>query len=208
MGFRTAFVSCSNYIELPDWFVRRWKEHVYMTEMKSGGYCTPIASKREKKTYSGEGWDNLCRDLSVVCAGLYEGFSFYLVYMHECGGIEKVEITEDGFIMIQPTEWEIATEKSYEHGDGCFHECDSVQSLIDKYERKTDEAYRILERAKLEYKSAGQLVIENGELRTLLAGRTMALSDLNDYVAKLESLISTEMSVTIKQLKSMVKEAK
>jgi len=113
MGFRSTFCTQDYSIEWPLWFKEK-----YHTLCFDGG----ISSSREYKKYG-----NYLGDLDEdIQKALNEcGFgddNFILVYLHECGGITRVQIEKDKIYYSEPTYWELT--KGATHS-GCY-ECSDI----------------------------------------------------------------------------------
>jgi len=203
MGFRTTFVSGDEYFAFPDWFIENWKDSVNFCVTEKGVHCPPISSKRECKTYSSTGWDVMCREIARVLDDLYEGYRFDLLYFHECGGVEKVEITCNTITKLLPTGWQIVNDISREHGYDCLNcwsDCDSSKRLIQVYRSEKDMAVHELERFKLEHTASSEILITNQHLKEQLAKRDAVISELNQQLYDLEQLVLKDVDSTINKL--------
>jgi hypothetical protein len=123
MGFRSTLVTQHNYLPLPEWFIEKYKDRFYMNGSdypdgtKNG---LPIASRFEIKTYFPHG-EELPADIQKVIRESADDTSIELVFvwLHECGGITRVQIDKDNIIYSEPTEWEVTQGVTHHYCYGC-----------------------------------------------------------------------------------------
>lgn len=126
MGFRSTFISEVIIEPLPNWFKDKYKEVI--TFFDKGNF----ASYGEHKTYY---LDDLITDLqkALLEIGCFKKNSekydrkFVLVYLHECGGITRVEIHKEKIFYTEPTDW-IIRDLGIEH-DHCYG-CSDASNYI------------------------------------------------------------------------------
>ncbi len=100
MGFRSVFITSDDNVHWPNWFVEKYSNSVYFNERGVG--C--ISSKFESKaTYS------IVEDIQAALGS--QNFPFYITFLHECGGITKVNFVDGNVIYCTPEDW---------HHDGGF----------------------------------------------------------------------------------------
>ncbi len=100
MGFRTVFVTEDCPVKWPDWFIKKYQASIYIDDKG----C--LSSKREHKLYFT--WEDLEEDIrKAIDWKDMPRKRFIVVYMHECGGIVKAEIRENGIVFLYPTDWAI-----------------------------------------------------------------------------------------------------
>src|SRR5215216_4675987 len=101
MGFRSGFITEDIDKTLPQWFVDKWGAVVNFYNSNE----LPISSKREGKTYAG--FADLVGDLQKAIEWDDEQETLVLIWLHECGGITRVELTRDGIYYAEPTGWRV-----------------------------------------------------------------------------------------------------
>ena len=102
MGFRSTFVTEQYNIHWPDWFVKKYEDSVWFHTDQKGA----ISSKFECKTYFS--WTDLVEHIQMAinwkkAPNLHR---FVLVFLHECGGITRVQIEEKNIFYSVPAGWE------------------------------------------------------------------------------------------------------
>lgn len=113
MGFRSGFLTTDMHVEWPDWFYDKHKELVHFNPERLGA----ISSKHECKHYGA--WSNLEKDIQKVLADADKDFSVTLLYMHECRGVTKFEITKDSIRVLEPQHWSETKEITHHYCYGC-----------------------------------------------------------------------------------------
>lgn len=104
MGFRSTLISEAG-AEWPDWFRAKYAEWLTGNE----GRTVVLATPWEMKTYYGVGvylTEDVHRALTET--GYFNEASdqsFSMVWLHECGGITKVQVNADGVRMSDPADW-------------------------------------------------------------------------------------------------------
>lgn len=121
MGFRSTMVTEDNPVEWPVWFHQKYLEKLNFNSDSSGRISGVLSTKMEWAIY--KSLEELHEDIYKVIGEL--GLArdpFHLVWLHECGGITKVEIYPEGvFIGTLPLESakEPWAEGGMDHGDWC-----------------------------------------------------------------------------------------
>ena len=96
MGFRSTFTTTASAIPIPPWFASKWEDAVHFGG-EVGAERFPISSKDEAKAYH---WHSLVEDLSTLIAQARRSKRLWselvLLFVHECGGISRVEFGADG----------------------------------------------------------------------------------------------------------------
>lgn len=111
MGFRTVFVSDDYSIRWPDWFREKYGGFTHIEE--SG----LIASTRETKAP----WFDLEKDVprALKESGWDFEIDFVIIFLHECGGISRLQIDKDGAHFSEPTEWARWDAPTHSYCYGC-----------------------------------------------------------------------------------------
>lgn len=113
MGFRSTFITeHSDYgFKWPKWFVKKWSDSVNIPEK---GLI--LSSKFEAKTYGL--WMDLETDLQRIVKRTRLD-RLVLVYVHECGGITRLEISPDKVRFSEPTKWKETEQVEHDYCYGC-----------------------------------------------------------------------------------------
>jgi hypothetical protein len=112
MGFRSTFITQDLGGPLPDWFVEKWKNSLHFNE----GNRLPISSKREGKYDQA---DELLTDLQKVLPWEDEERALVLVWLHECGGITRLEISKRQIQFSEPATWKRCDWPTHYNCFGC-----------------------------------------------------------------------------------------
>lgn len=127
MGFRSTLITQHNYLPLPEWFVEKYKDCLYFNGANRSGENAqenlPLASKFEFKTYFPIG-EQLVPDIQKVMQEYKdedgdEPRDLVLIWLHECGGITRVQINKDKVVYSEPTEWKITEGVTHHYCYGC-----------------------------------------------------------------------------------------
>jgi len=123
MGFRSTLTSEDYPIEWPEWFKKD-----YDMLIASGGM---LRSEWEMKAYAYDELPNaIQKALEEVQPTLLDDEGYTIVWLHECGGVTKVQIMHDEILIATPTQWATQT---YEHGleteDDHGYGCDGCSDL-------------------------------------------------------------------------------
>jgi hypothetical protein len=109
MGFRSTFITEDRGMTFKDWFIDKYKDKINFS-----GNHTPISSKFEIKAYA----PDLEKDIK---SGInWNGKrKLILIWLHECGGITRVEITENAILSSEPTAWHETHHIEHNYCYGC-----------------------------------------------------------------------------------------
>lgn len=110
MGFRSTFVSSDFKNNWPDWFVEKYP-NIYANSDNKGVLC----SKFEIKAYFE---DEFFTDIQKAI-GWEIIDKFVLVYLHECGGISRVQVNKNNILISEPTDWENKEDFTHWYCYGC-----------------------------------------------------------------------------------------
>ena len=117
MGFRSTLTTSDYNVVWPPWFVEKYKECLTLGRDGHG----PLGSLTEVKIYFS--LPDLVTDIHKV---LQDSFftrprlsPFELVYLHECGGITRVELYKDEIHYSEPTGWATVPWVTHDYCDGC-----------------------------------------------------------------------------------------
>lgn len=114
MGFRSTFTTVDyGAIEWPEWFKEKYKENVSFNESGRGA----IHSKSECKTYGI--WIDLHVDIQKAINWEQFTLKFVLVYLHECGGITRCQISKDSIKWSEPDSWRSEEYITHHYCYGC-----------------------------------------------------------------------------------------
>lgn len=114
MGFRSTFTTEDFNIHWPEWFREKYANTVDFGRDGAGS----LHSKGEAKTYSASGWADLPEDIRKAI-DWNEIDQFVLVYLHECGGITRVQIERDIVKWSEPTGWSQTDGVNHHYCYGC-----------------------------------------------------------------------------------------
>src|SRR5947209_1999200 len=110
MGFRSTFITEDISLFIPQWFVTKWGDKVHFGRNRheiEPFAVMPISSQWEAKTYGL--WQDLPHDIQLMMQQDKEwndrDYPIILVYLHECGGITRVEIHKDKILYSEPIRW-------------------------------------------------------------------------------------------------------
>lgn len=120
MGFRSSFIAQDYDQEWPEWFKKKYEPILNFGRDEKGA----LSTKHEFKQY--EDGDGILEDIQkAVDWDLFKKYGrerFILVYLHECGGITRVEISKDRIRFSEPD--------AYTETDGIEHdECYGCSNL-------------------------------------------------------------------------------
>lgn len=106
MGFRSTITTEHFGHTVPDWFVEKWPWLQFGTS-HDGNNTTPkllITSRREAKFYSEFRNEELLKDVQKVLKEV-DVKKLVAVLLHECGGVTRIEITQNDIRGSEPTGW-------------------------------------------------------------------------------------------------------
>jgi hypothetical protein len=122
MGFRSTFVTEHTVLHFPPWFVEKWGRHVHFGD----DHGLPLASKYEAKCY--DTWGGLEEDIARALAERHAADAgqmlasierVVLVWLHECGGLTRVEITANSVRYNEPATWREEDAPMHSYCYGC-----------------------------------------------------------------------------------------
>jgi hypothetical protein len=115
MGFRSTFTTFDTGICWPQWFIGKYQDAVHFNDGKG-----VISARVERKCW-GSYWRELEEDIqkSIDWNGCRSGWSFVVVFLHECGGITRVQIEKDRIVYTEPTGWAVEDFPMHEYCYGC-----------------------------------------------------------------------------------------
>lgn len=118
MGFRSTLVTSDDKITWTDWFREKYVNVFIFPE----DYCGAIAISSERKANRLED-KGLYRDILKVLRENQFDLIFVLVWLHECGGITRVELCTDEnrqstpVYITEPGEWDNSEEITHFYCD-------------------------------------------------------------------------------------------
>ena len=114
MGFRCTFITgWPGPTKLPNWFVEKWRDSVnFGSEDRF-----PLSSKQRTKA----NWGGIVEDIHKAVQETDYRLPVELIFVHECSGVTRVEISRDQIIYSEPTGWR-RVKDAYDHhlGDSCY----------------------------------------------------------------------------------------
>jgi hypothetical protein len=113
MGFRSTFTTEHYGIDWPQWFRDKYKSSIYFKEDGFG----PLHSMFEARIY--DIWLNLHTDIQKAIDWDKPPSKFVLVYLHDCGGITRCEISKDAIKWSEPKKWEQTDGVTHEYCKNC-----------------------------------------------------------------------------------------
>ena len=123
MGFRSVMITeDADPGFFPPWFVAKYERQFYMPGDDGG----PMSSKFEIKEYD---LPELYADIQRLLKPSENSLgneSFILVWLHECGGITRVEIHPAVIYFMHPTDFEVSDEVLHHY---CYH-CSPASRFI------------------------------------------------------------------------------
>lgn len=122
MGFRSTFTTSDYYLTWPEWFCEKYKGMIWFAPDFRG----PLHPINEGKTYGS--WSELHTDIQRVLQELdRKDITFALLYLHECDGVTRCDISTTAIRWGEPDSW-------YEV-DGITHNyCYTCSPIRESYE--------------------------------------------------------------------------
>lgn len=107
MGFRSTLVTEQYCINWPSWLFEKYPFIVNHNNI--------LTSKNEFKAYA------LDKDIhkALVESGWDFVVNFVAIYLHECGGITRVQFEKDRIVFSEPREWEVVEHITHSYCYGC-----------------------------------------------------------------------------------------
>lgn len=116
MGFRSTFITEDIDGHFPEWFITKWQHVVHFGKAGNDG-ALPLSSKWEAKHY--DGFQDLETDIQKAFPWDGRLKRIILVWLHECGGITRVEISKNAIKYSEPYDWNIQDEPTHTYCYGC-----------------------------------------------------------------------------------------
>lgn len=133
MGFSSTFVTQwhgGSAGGFPEWFVRKWQDSVHFSE----GYQLPLSSKAPAEAHGW--WAEFEQDLQRAYPWEASGAvsSLVVVYLHECGGITRAEISSEKIRYHDASQWR-KTHQNIAHtwGDRCLKDIEEASDELTEY---------------------------------------------------------------------------
>jgi hypothetical protein len=122
MGFRSTFTTEHVDGSFSSAFVSKWQ---HVVNFRNGNEL-PLSAKKEAKISMT--FDGLDKEIQAAFSWPQNVNRIVLIWLHECGGISRVEIHRDSILYSEPTEWDVAESLSDDshHGDWCSR-CSDVE---------------------------------------------------------------------------------
>lgn len=116
MGFRSTFTTSDmGIIDWPDWFRKKYESWAYIPKFGT------MSSKKEVKIYfTAEDFEEDIRR-AIDWDKIKSKRSFVLVWLHQCGGITRVQIEKDCIKYSEPLEFHKT--EGVMHADHCWPGC-------------------------------------------------------------------------------------
>jgi hypothetical protein len=114
MGFRCTFVTgWPGPRKLPTWFVEKWRDRVNF----GSDVGFPISSKERTKGNAG----SIVEDIQKALQECDYKMPVELVFVYECSGVTRVEISHDKIIYSEPSSWKrVIDADGHFIGDTCY----------------------------------------------------------------------------------------
>ena len=115
MGFRSIFIADNGPINLPSWFLEKWGGYFHFYSSDGGkkkGF--PISSPFPIKI--GQFEDDLYPDLQKL---VEDDRPIILIWLHECGGLTRLELYSDRVVSAEPREWESVERPTHSYCGHC-----------------------------------------------------------------------------------------
>lgn len=135
MGFRSTLITEHHSFTWPDWFKDKYSARFNLEDKGV------LSSKYENK------WNFIEEDIQKVLLEKQWDFEleFVLVYLHECGGITRVQFTKDGPKYSVPIDWEETDGIWHSYCYGCSDIVKFSKSTKENENQKLREQVQILE---------------------------------------------------------------
>ena len=113
MGFRSTFTAFDGIVEWPTWFRDKYKDTIYFNDQ-----CG-ISSIAEHK-HCGQ-WETLSEDIQkcVDWDNRKNLKNFIVVFLHECGGITRIQIEKNRIVLTEPSGWDEVDRVTHNYCVGC-----------------------------------------------------------------------------------------
>ena len=113
----------------PEWFVSKWQDAVHF----GAGNRLPLSSKIGAKAHGY--WSMFEQDLQKAYPWEENPSSSFitLVYLHECGGLTRVEIGAEQIRYHDPTGWRKTYQNmAHDWGDRCRRDIEDAEAELDE----------------------------------------------------------------------------
>lgn len=114
MGFRSVFITEDKAFDLPPWFFDKWRDCFHFRQDDKGKLGLPISSKIEQKMHHFS--DDFHQDLQKL---IDDKGVLVLIWLHECGGMTRVEIHKQRILYSEPEGWEKTDGSTHSYCYGC-----------------------------------------------------------------------------------------
>jgi hypothetical protein len=114
MGFRSTFTTEDCDIKWPQWFCEKYENVIRFNENREGALHPFVEQKTDGPLLS-----ELHTDIHRAIDWDDYPLAFVLVYLHECGGITRCQIEEDGIKWSEPETWRLTDGVTHRYCDGC-----------------------------------------------------------------------------------------
>lgn len=119
MGFRSTFTMEHYAIEWPDWFREKWKFLIQFN--RDGG---SLFHPRREFKFITELIDDIAKSLEE--SGWWNGgINFVIVFLHECGGITRVQFDKGRVRYSEPEDWKHVDHPTHSY---CY-DCSDVENI-------------------------------------------------------------------------------
>jgi hypothetical protein len=113
MGFRSTFTAFDGIVEWPAWFREKYKDTIYFNDR-----CG-ISSIAEGEHYGR--WKTLFEDIqkSIDWDSRKNLKNFIVIFLHECGGITRIQIEKNRIVLTEPSGWNEVDRVTHNYCVGC-----------------------------------------------------------------------------------------
>ena len=119
MGFRSTVTSQDYSVKWPKWFVEKYSVVLYFNKDADNPLCSIV----EAKTYGllDQLHTDVQKSLIEQAGPAWEDYDipFVFVYLHECGGITRCEISKADIKWSEPDSWVRTKGVTHSYCDGC-----------------------------------------------------------------------------------------
>ena len=124
MGFRSTMITEDLHVPLSKKFVQKYSKIFNFGIDNDKQKNFPISSKFEMKTYF-DTYQEMVTDLAILAKE--HNVDFSAVFLHECGGLTKVDFHADGtYVCGIPTGWETVGVNELEIGHDYCYGCSNL----------------------------------------------------------------------------------
>lgn len=121
MGFRSVLATGHTRFKISNEFRERYPWLNFPEKAEDGYYYGPITGKREAKFYNNLAKTDVFLALKEQLEpdGEYDKPYIIVVLLHECGGITRVRIDNNGITGKEPTDWKDVESVEHNYCYGC-----------------------------------------------------------------------------------------